>query len=705
VILEDPVEKVPYVGRVYARKLGNRLGIKTVRDLLYHFPFRYVDYSKTSKIRDLYPGREVSVEGEIVETDLIRTRSRMFLTRAAVADTTGAIEVVWFNQPYLVRSLKKGGKIRLAGKVDNFGGKTSLVNPEYELLKPEAQPIHTSGLVAIYPETASVSSKWLRNRIKTLLKSKPEGFAEFIPEEILEKSEINKPEGFIERWEALKMIHFPETLAQARQARARFAFEELFLFNLRSLEQRELWKKHPLAKEFKIVEMQNKIMRFIAGLPFELTSAQRKAIDEILADLAKAQPMNRLLEGDVGSGKTVVAAVAAYLAYLCGARTILMAPTEVLADQHFATLKTFLEPYGVKIALHTGSHKPDHQTTRPPNDQYDLWIGTHALFYREKGFEKVGLIVIDEQHRFGVEQRAKLLEKSRSKETPHLLTLTATPIPRTLSLTVYGDLDLSVLDEMPPGRKRVKTFVVPSSKREAGYQWIQEKVMGGDQAFIICPLIEESEKETMQQVKAVTAEYEKVQKLMPNVSVGILHGKMSSTEKNDQMTKFKNGEIGILVSTPVVEVGIDVPNATIMVIEAAERFGLASLHQLRGRVGRGEKDSYCFLFVSSDECSDYRSRPEEEIPPVIRRLKALEGTSSGFELAELDLKLRGPGELYGTMQHGLAELKIADLTDSAMLKISRDAAQETMRSDLNLEKHTLLAKELKRFSSALVEPN
>jgi len=674
--LSDPVTKLPFVGEKYTKRL-KRLEIKTVRDLLYHFPFRYQDFSQKKKIKDLLANDEVTVTGEIVKIEVIRTKTGKLLTRAAVADETGAIEAIWFNQPYLTRTIKEGVEIGLAGKVEPFGRKLTFVSPEYELVKKGEVPTHTEGLIPVYPETSRVSSKWLRARIRGVLKTIPlqNSKFEFLPEKIL------KNEGFSLWGEALNKIHFPTTKNEAQEARKRFAFEELFLLNLRSLERRRSWNSRKLTKKIGVSANQEKIERFVKNLPFTLTKAQQRVADEVLKDLEKPTPMNRLLEGDVGSGKTVVAAIAAYACFLNEARIVMMAPTEILADQHFRTLKTLLEPYGIECVLHTGAKKMAKRACT-------LWVGTHALFYRRGSFEKVSLVVIDEQHRFGVAQRAKLIKKA--KTTPHVLTLTATPIPRSLALTIYGDLDLSILDELPPGRKRVKTFVVPKEKRAAGYNWIREQVKTGGQAFVICPLIEESEKETMQQVKAATAEYEKLQKeVFPDLSLGLLHGRLKSREKEEVIGKFRDGRYQILVSTPVVEVGIDIPNATIMVIEAAQRFGLASLHQLRGRVGRGDKESYCFLFTEKASRTAYK------------RLKALESTASGFELAELDLKLRGPGELYGTRQHGLTELKVANLSDTKLLKTTRDYASEVISRGLSPK----LQQEFKRFTTTLVEPN
>jgi len=675
----DPVEKIPYVGKIYAQRLA-RLGISSVRDLLYHFPFRYQDYTQTTKINLLVPDRDVAVQGKIIQIENIRTKWGKFLTKAAVADESVAIEVIWFNQPYLTQTIKEGVRVGLAGKVENFGGKTSLISPDFEVLEEGAVPTHTAGLVPVYPETARLTSKWLRSRIRSLLDSVE--IKEFIPEEIRQERQL------LPLRESLEKIHFPKKFSDIEKARQRFALEELLLFNLRSLKQRLVWEKQKTPLPISYDRFRGKIDQFVEKLPFSLTKAQKSVLDEIFKDLGGEKPMNRLLQGDVGSGKTVVAAVAAYLTHLNGAKTVFMAPTEILADQHFQTLSGLLSPSGIKIAIQTGSRKPNNQKTEQP-DNYDLWVGTHALFYKKGDFQKVGLVVIDEQHRFGVEQRAQLLQKTGSAMIPHLLTLTATPIPRTLALTVYGDLDLSVLDELPPGRKRIKTFVVPAQKREDGYRWIRQRVKAGGQAFVICPLIEESEAESMKQVKAATAEFEAISRIMPDVKVGLLHGRMKSQEKTKTMGSFKRGEIGVLVSTPVVEVGIDVPNATIMVVEAAERFGLASLHQLRGRVGRGEKESFCFIFA------------EKESAESIDRLRALEQNESGFQLAELDLKRRGPGEIYGVKQHGLTELKVADLTNSRLLKDAQEAARSIFQGDFPLKEYPELKAELERFSTSI----
>jgi len=510
--------------------------------------------------------------------------------------------------------------------------------------------------------------------------------------------------------DALKMIHFPKAQNEIKQAQKRLAFDEFFLMQLQALQRRQEWQKKPLAHEFRIKNEELRIKEFIKSLPFELTNAQTRAVGEILKDLEKDVPMNRLLEGDVGSGKTVVAAVAIYAAHLNGFQSALMAPTEVLAEQHYKTISELLEPFGVKVALRTGARK-----VSTLNSQLSTLIGTHALLFDSVQFEKLGLVVVDEQHRFGVKQRAKLLKKVEGDKTPHLLTMTATPIPRSLALTAYGDLDLSVLDEMPPGRKEVVTWVVPNHKRAAAYRWIGEQITGvvaglvparnkaptrgattknRTQAFVICPLIEESEAETMQSVKAATAEFERLSKeVFPDLRLALLHGKIKSKEKNETLTDFKNGKYDILVSTQVVEVGIDVPTATLMIIEGADRFGLASLHQFRGRVGRSDRQSYCLLFTES------KSRP------AYHRLKAMEELNDGFKLAEIDLKLRGPGEIYGVKQHGLMNLKIASLSDVKLIETTRNEAKDLLEKDPKLSKHPNLKAKLERMGEELVEPN
>ncbi|MCJ7792865.1 MAG: ATP-dependent DNA helicase RecG [Candidatus Marinimicrobia bacterium] len=674
-ILATPVEQLPLIGPAYAKRL-KKLGVTTVQDLLYHFPFRYLDYSLLSPIGKLQAGETVSLRGKVMAMKNEYTKKGRKIQKAVVADKSGEIQVIWFNQPFLIKTIMPGQEIGLSGKVDWFGRSLVLVSPEYEIFKegPKKETIHTGRLVPLYHETYGISSKWLRSRIAPLVKKFVPGLKEFLPKQILTKHQL------MEFNQALKNSHFPLNQKRADEAKKRFAFEELFLLQLAALQRKKSWQKQSLAFRFQLD--QEKILQFSAQLPFELTLAQKRALREIFQDLEKDQPMNRLLEGDVGSGKTIVSAAAIYVAFLNHKQTALMAPTQILAQQHYQTLKQTLSPLGLKVALLIGAQK---ETAT----DFDCLVGTHALIYRRAQFKQLGLVVIDEQHRFGVKQRGELIKKNRA---PHVLTMTATPIPRTIALTLYGDLDLSLLDEMPPGRQKIKTWVVPPQKRAAAYQWIRGQVKNKkDQAFIVCPLIEESAVETMQSVRAATSEKQKLAKeVFPDLKLGLLHGRLKSQEKEKIVAQFRKGKIDILVATPVVEVGLDIPTATVMLIEAAERFGLAQLHQLRGRVGRSGQQAYCLLF------SESLSRTS------IKRLKALEKINTGSELAELDLKLRGPGEIYGTQQHGFFNLKVASFSDLVMIKKTRGEAEKIIDQ---IERHPALQARLKEYTIKTIEPN
>jgi len=661
------------VGPTYAQRL-EKLGIKTLEDFLYHFPFRYLDYSLISPISRVQPGETVTIKGNVVSVKNEYTRHGRKIQKAQVTDGTGQLEIIWFNQPFLIRILKIGKIYRFSGKIDWFGRQKVMMSPDYESI---SRDVHTGRLVPIYHETAALSSKWLRAKIDWVIKNLKESIFDFLPEQ------IRKKENLIEINQALKEIHFPQDLKEVEVSRKRFAFEELFLLQLEVLKRKQNWQKEKLA--FKFTVDQEKIMKFLQNLPFELTGAQKKVCREILTDLGQEKPMNRLLEGDVGSGKTVVAALAIYTAWLNSTQSALMAPTEILAQQHYQTLNQLLTPLGMKVILLTGSSKLK-------DENFDVIIGTHALIYKRAEFKKLGLIIIDEQHRFGVEQRGELIKKANLPAgiSPHLLTMTATPIPRTIALTLYGDLSLSVLDEMPAGRQKIKTWVVPSQKRQSAYEWIRKRIKDTDErAFIICPLIEESE--TLQSVKAAKGEFENLSKrIFPDLRLGLLHGKMKSREKESAMTKFRQGELDILISTPVVEVGIDIPQATIMLIEGAERFGLSQLHQLRGRVGRSNKESYCLLFTDNPGGK------------TLQRLKALERINVGMKLAELDLTLRGPGEIYGTAQHGFFDLKVASFADLELIERTRKAAEEILP---RLAQYPLLQARLKKDKMESVQPN
>jgi len=675
--LQNPIGGLFMVGPNYAKRL-EKLGIQTAEDLLYHFPFRYLDYSLISPINKVQPGETVTIKGTISLVKNEYTRHGKKIQKAQVTDGTGQIEIIWFNQPFLIKTLKIGESYRFSGKIDWFGRSRVMLSPEYESVKTN---VHTGRLVPVYHETSKITSKWLRSRIVWLMKNLKEPINDFLPASTRNKYSL------IEINQALKGIHFPQNLKDVQIAKKRFAFEELFLLQLEVLQRKKQWEKEKLA--FKFFVDQEKIMQFLQNLPFTLTSAQKRVCREILNDLRQDQPMNRLLEGDVGSGKTVVAALAIYVAWLNGTQSALMAPTEILAYQHYQTLNQLLTPLGMKVILLTGSVRPKALNHQP---LADIIVGTHALIYKRAQFQKLGLVIIDEQHRFGVAQRGELIKKAYlpTGRSPHLLTMTATPIPRTIALTLYGDLSLSVLDEVPPGRQKIKTWVVPPQKRQSAYEWMRKRIKDTDeQAFIICPLIEESE--TLQSVKAAKVEFENLSKtIFLDLRLDLLHGKMKSQDKNDVMTKFKEGKLDILVSTPVVEVGIDIPQATIMLVEGAERFGLSQLHQLRGRVGRSDKESYCLLFTEI-----LTGKP-------FQRVKALEKINVGMKLAELDLTLRGPGEIYGTAQHGFFDLKVATFTDLDLIEKTKKAAQEFLPQ---LAQYPLLQAKLKKDKIKAVQPN
>jgi ATP-dependent DNA helicase RecG len=665
--LTSPVTEGGHAYKLYAGRL-DRLGIVTFKDLLYHIPFRYDDYSLVSPIGSIQAGETVTVRGEVTEMKNSYLGRFKTLQKAKITDGTGSIDVTWFNQPFLAKNITIGDMLSLSGKAGQFGKHLQLQSPEYEVVSPEnpGMSLHTGRLVPVYPETRGLSSKWLRRQVHNALQNFSQEIEEFMPDEVLQKH------GFPTLSEALNAIHFPKNFKDAEKARKRLAFDELFLLQLKGFSRRKEWRELITGNAFAIDGHARKISALKASLPFILTRAQEKAVSDISEDLTATKPMNRLLQGDVGSGKTVVAAIAMFTAYLNGYQSVLMAPTEILAQQHFATISKLLSPFGVKVDLVTGTKKlrikkqesrskKKHDSKFMIHDSYDVLIGTHAVLSEKIQFKKLGLIVIDEQQRFGVEQRGTIRQKGKN---PHLLTMTATPIPRTVALTLYGDLDLSYLNEMPKGRQIIKTWLVPPEKRDGAYGWIKKEIQeNASQIFIICPFIEESE--SMTTVKAATKEFERLQKeVFPDLQLGMLHGRQKTKEKDAVLTDFRNRKFDILVATPVVEVGIDIPNATVILIEAAERFGLAQLHQLRGRVGRGDKQSYCLLFTES----------KSEL--TLKRLKAMESSHVGAELAELDLRLRGAGELYGTKQSGTHDLKIADFSDALLIEQARNDAGE-----------------------------
>ncbi len=678
--LNAPLTSIAGIGPKSAKTL-KKLDLSTLGDLLWHLPRRYDDYSQLKTISQLFYGDEVTVIGTVEEVNTRTVRSgKIKLVEAVISDGTGSLRVTWFNQPWIAERISPDRPIVLSGKIDQYLGHLTMNSPEWELL--ERKQLHTNRIVPIYPLTAGVSSKWLRRVIHSVVDRLAPRIPDPLPDSIRESS------GLISLNQALKQIHFPDDWEHLRQAQHRIAFDEMFMLQLGVLRQKQNWEKldsPPLQVDSEWID------RFQSSLPYELTQSQKRALKEIQSDLEAPHPMNRLLQGDVGSGKTIVAAAAVGITAACEAQSAIMAPTSILAEQHYRTLLEILpstsgipaERIGLLLGSTSESDKQDIRT-RLENGDIQVIVGTHALLEGPVNFMKLGLAVIDEQHRFGVGQRAILREKG---ENPNLLVMTATPIPRSLALTIYGDLDLSVIDEMPKGRKPVETQVFRPQERTRAHHFVHTQIEQGHQAFIVYPLVEDSEKI---QTKAAVEEHEKLsQEIFPQFRLGLLHGRMKPEDKDEIMSRFREGKIDILVSTSVVEVGIDVPNATVMLIEGANRFGLAQLHQFRGRVGRGQHPSYCLLIPDTDNDTDNE------------RLAAMESTTDGFKLAEYDLDQRGPGEFLGTRQSGFTNLRTAQITDVKLIEKARREAQVVFSVDptLSQPQHTLIAEDIQRYWS------
>lgn len=692
--LDTPIENLSGIGPAFQKKL-KRLKIKTVRDLLFHFPHRYEDFSNFVPISKVKINEICTVAGKILAVETTKTwKRKMYITEALVEDDTGAIKAVWFNQPYLANTLKKGENVFLSGKTTTGKEGVYVSSPSYEKGIFNSNLTHTGRLVPVYPETEGLSSKWLRYILKPILNNI--NIAETLPEKII------KENNFLPIQKALWQAHFPESIDLALEAKKRFSFEELFFIQLFVLRERNKLSQEKATPIPLNVEL---IQDLVNSLKFKLTDAQKKSAWQILKDLEKPRPMNRLLEGDVGSGKTIVAAIAALNTAKTGLQTAFMAPTEILAKQHFQGVSDTLQDFRLNIGLLTGkqdkfrSKKLKNQTIEISRKKLlektlagdiDILIGTHALIQDKVKFGNLGLVILDEQHRFGVDQRARLCRGSngQAKLIPHLLSMTATPIPRTLAMTIYGDLDLSLIDELPKGRKKIITKVISPKDRKKTYDFIKQEIKKGRQVFVICPKIEkkENDESSWSEVKAVKEEHKKLnEEIFPDLKIGILHGKIKTSEKESTMKDFKNKKIDILVSTSVVEVGIDVPNATVMIIEGAERFGLAQLHQFRGRVGRGKHQSYCFLFTDS---STKKTK---------QRLSALIKSEDGFALAEKDLEIRGPGDFKGTKQWGIPDLMMSSLKDIKLVEKTRQQAKEFLQKDPYLKKYPALQDRLSQF--------
>lgn len=660
--LSDSIQYVKGVGPKKKVEL-NRLGIKTVYDLLTYYPRTYEDQSVLTKIADLKAGCQSTVAGVIVNvSDRQGGRRGMTIITALIGDGSGFLQITWFNQKYLKKQLKPGSRVFVTGKVSYaYGGRGQFAMSQlasFQILGEADEAETLTGIMPVYGATEKLNQKFFRKIIKELFASELE-VEEIIAEPIKAKYNL------LNRFEALKNIHFPENFTELKIARARLAFEELYMIQCGLL----LLKKRVQEKKSGVRHLadSNLLKQVLTALPFKLTHDQAKTWQEIKHDMESSVPMRRLVQGDVGSGKTVIALLALVKTVENGYQGALMAPTEILASQHYESFQKLLSDFGIRVGFLSGrltKKKREEMYALLAEQKIDIVIGTHALIQEGVHFAKLGLVVTDEQHRFGIDQRAELEKKGEL--TPDVLVMTATPIPRTMTLTVYGDLDVSLIQELPPGRQPIRTFVRTPDRRELIYQYVLTQLKAGRQAYVVCPLIEMNEESDLPSAEEV---YDELRfGIFQGVPCGLVHGRMKPAEKEQIMQAFYEDKIKLLVATTVIEVGVNVPNASIMVIEHAERFGLAQLHQLRGRIGRGEYKSYCILV------SDMKTENAKE------RLKIMATTSDGFKLAEADLKMRGPGQFFGTLQHGLPDLKIADvLGDMDILFKAREAAEETLQ--------------------------
>ena len=670
-----------------------KLGVGTVRDLLYLFPRRHNDFAHLRPIGELTPGAEGTVRARVWsahEAQLGRRKG----TEATVGDESGMMQVVWFNQPFVARQLRTNAEIVLSGRVTLHQGRPTFENPEWELWEPGEELTHTGRLVPVYPLTSGLSSRTVRRLTRQALDAYVDALADPLPPALRQRLRL------MEVQRAVRQAHYPDSQETLAKARRRLALDELLPLQLSVLLRRRQWQQPGTADP--LVLPRERLDGFLGSLPFALTGAQQKALRQLLDDLSRDVPVSRLLQGDVGSGKTVVAAGGLLAAVASGRQAVMMAPTEILAEQHFRTLCALFgaDPEtaplaearrsvlgrALRIALLTGSVRASQKAElyqQIEAGEIDIAVGTHALIQEGFSFAQLGFVIVDEQHRFGVMQRAAL--RGKSARSAHMLVMTATPIPRSLYLTLYGDLDVSVIDELPPGRKPIVTRWWPPDRRRDAYDFLREQVEAGRQAFVICPLVEESES---LEVKAAVQEFERLRdQVFPQLRLELVHGRMPGRRKDAAMQRFHSGEAQILVSTAVVEVGIDVPNATVMLIEGADRFGLAQLHQFRGRVGRGGDRAYCLLLAES---------PSLEAQ---QRLRLMEETTDGFRLAEADLQMRGPGEFFGTLQSGLPDFRVASLLDTRLIELARSEAARLLEDDPDLAKpeHAPLAREVYRL--------